>query len=76
MSHENFQQGIDAAKIYESQKVAAIFRSLAQATIDKIEINDSDKIIDVACGIGIVREDGFEIPPGELPVSEQELKSE
>jgi hypothetical protein len=37
MSHEIFQPGIDAAKIYESQKVATIFRPLAQTTIDKIE---------------------------------------
>ena len=71
-----FSKASTRQKIYQSQKVAAIFRSLAQATIDKIEINGSDKIIDVACGIGIVREGGFEIPPGELPVSEQELKSE
>jgi len=52
---KNFQPSIAAVKIYESQKVAAIFRPLAQATIDKIEINDSDKIIDVACDTGIVR---------------------
>ena len=37
MSRENFQPNIAVVIIYESQKVTAIFRPLAQATIDKIE---------------------------------------
>jgi ubiquinone/menaquinone biosynthesis C-methylase UbiE len=54
MGHENFQLSIDAARKYESQKVTAIFRPLAEATIDTIEIGDDDEVIDVACGTGIV----------------------
>jgi hypothetical protein len=51
---KTFSQASPRLKIYESQKVAAIFGPLVQATINKIEINDSNKIIDVACDTGIV----------------------
>ncbi len=54
MNHESFHLSADAAEMYETQKVIAIFRPLALATIDALDIDASDRIIDVACGTGIV----------------------
>lgn len=54
MNHESFHLNADAADIYESQKVVAIFRPLALATIEAIGIDPGDRVIDVACGTGII----------------------
>ena len=54
MNHESFHLTADAADIYESQKVVAIFRPLALATIEAIGIDPGDQVIDVACGTGII----------------------
>ena len=54
LNHESFHLNADAADIYESQKVVAIFRPLALATIGSIGIDPGDQVIDVACGTGIV----------------------
>ena len=54
MNHESFHLSADAADIYESQKVVAIFRPLALATVGAIGIDPSDQVIDVACGTGII----------------------
>ncbi|MBL4874587.1 MAG: class I SAM-dependent methyltransferase [Rhodobacteraceae bacterium] len=43
-----------AVALYEDQKVAAMFRPLACATLDAVEITETDVILDVACGTGIV----------------------
>ena len=53
-SHETYQLTANAAEIYETQKVVAIFRPLALATINQIDIEDSDQVVDIACGTGIV----------------------
>lgn len=54
MSRDSFQLSGNAAAIYEEQKVPAIFRPLALATLDAVPIGDDDRVIDVACGTGIV----------------------
>ena len=54
MNHESFHLNADAAAIYESQKVVAIFRPLALATVRAIGIDPGDQVIDVACGTGII----------------------
>ena len=45
---------LNAAAIYEEQKVKAIFGPLAAATLDAVSISDADTILDVACGTGIM----------------------
>lgn len=54
MNHESFHLNAKAADIYETQKVVAIFRPLAEATVGSIDIDASDRVLDVACGTGIV----------------------
>lgn len=44
----------NAAQIYEEQKVPEMFRPLAEATLSKIAVPDGIRVIDVACGTGIV----------------------
>ena len=54
MPKETFQLADNAAEIYEEQKVPAVFRPLALATLEAVRINDDDKVLDVACGTGVV----------------------
>ncbi len=54
MRKDSFQLAGNAAEIYEDQKVPAIFRPLAEATLDAVPIYPNDVILDVACGTGIV----------------------
>ncbi len=54
MTSNTFQLTKGAAQSYEGQKVPAIFRPLAEATVSEIELNENDKVLDVACGTGIV----------------------
>ena len=54
MAHDAFQLASGAAAIYEQQKVSAVFRPLAEATLDAIEVSRRDAVLDVACGTGIV----------------------
>lgn len=54
MSQDTFQLSHHAAEMYESQKVAVLFRPLAEATLQEIPINEYELVLDVACGTGIV----------------------
>lgn len=54
MARDTFQLAGGAAEIYERQKVMAIFRPLAEATLDAIDLSEDDVALDVACGTGIV----------------------
>jgi len=54
MTHETYQLTNQAAQIYESQKVPAMFRPLAEATINWIQVDPTDHVLDVACGTGIL----------------------
>ncbi|NRG19139.1 methyltransferase domain-containing protein [Rhizobiales bacterium] len=54
MTRDAFQLTADAAAIYEEQKVSSIFGPLARATLDRIPVAPDDRVLDVACGTGIV----------------------
>lgn len=54
MPKDTFQLSGNAADIYETQKVPAMFGPLADAMLGSVELNSSDRILDVACGTGIV----------------------
>ena len=46
-------QGI-GPQIYEEQKVPAMFRPLAEATLRQVDVPEGVRVIDLACGTGIV----------------------
>jgi len=54
MAQDAFQLTGSAAEIYEDQKVPAMFRPLAEATLNAVPLSGDDSILDVACGTGIV----------------------
>ncbi|MBY8977535.1 methyltransferase domain-containing protein [Rhodobacteraceae bacterium NNCM2] len=54
MPPDQYQLVGSAARIYEDQKVRAIFAPLARATLDVVPLATGDKLLDVACGTGIV----------------------
>ena len=54
MAKETFQLSDDAVAVYEDQKVKSMFEPLARVTVKAIPITSDDRILDVACGTGIV----------------------
>lgn len=44
----------NAAQIYEDQKVPSMFRPLAEATLREVAVPDGSRVIDIACGTGVV----------------------
>lgn len=54
MARDTFQLTGNAAAVYEEQKVPAIFRPLAQATLEAVELRPDERVLDAACGTGIV----------------------
>ncbi|NQW22046.1 MAG: methyltransferase domain-containing protein [SAR202 cluster bacterium] len=44
----------NVAQIYEEQNVPSMFRPLAELTLQHVVVNESDQVIDVACGTGIL----------------------
>ena len=48
MTRDAYQIARGAAATYEQQKVKAIFRPLAEATLAAIEISDEEIVLDVA----------------------------
>jgi ubiquinone/menaquinone biosynthesis C-methylase UbiE len=51
---EKFQLAGNAAQLYEAHKVAAIFRPLAEATLERVALGSDERLLDVACGTGIL----------------------
>jgi len=49
-----FQLEASAVEAYEAQKVTSIFAPLAEATLEQVHVSESDRVLDVACGTGIV----------------------
>ncbi len=54
MTRNRFPLKGDAARAYETHKVPAIFEPLASRTLEHVEIRPEARVIDVACGTGIV----------------------
>lgn len=54
MTKETFQLNASAASVYEEQKVKAMFAPLAKAILEIVKITQDDRILDIACGTGIV----------------------
>ena len=53
-SQNTYHLSTAAAQQYETQKVPSVFAPLAEATFDAIELPESVRVLDVACGTGIV----------------------
>lgn len=51
---ESFQLQGNAPQIYETLNVPALFRPLAEATLREVEVPPGARVIDIACGTGIV----------------------
>ncbi len=54
MKQNRFPLKGDAARAYETHKVPAIFEPLAARTLAQVEIRPGARVLDVACGTGIV----------------------
>lgn len=54
MSKDGYQLTSDAVRLYEEQKVPAVFGPLARATLAVHAVAPDDVVLDVACGTGIV----------------------
>lgn len=54
MATDRYQLSDNAARAYETQKVGSIFRPLAEQTVEHAALRESDRVLDVACGTGIV----------------------
>ena len=51
---ETFQLQGDSAQIYEGQQVPSLFRPLAELTFQHVDVPEGSRVLDAACGTGIV----------------------
>ena len=51
---ERYQLQGNAPQIYEEQSVPTIFQPLAELTLQHVDVDEGARVIDVACGTGIV----------------------
>ena len=51
---EGYQLQGNAPQIYEEQSVPTIFQPLAEITLQHVDVAEGARVIDVACGTGIV----------------------
>jgi len=80
---ESFQLQGNAPQIYEQHKVPAIFRPLAERTLQRVGVHEGARVIDIACGTGIVarlaaekvgksgKVVGIDLNPGMIEVARQ-----
>jgi len=54
---ESFLIPLDVAESYEARFVPAIFAEWAPRLLDAVEISPGDRVLDVACGTGVVARD-------------------
>src|SRR5688572_16510230 len=78
MSDESWQVSAEAAEIYESRFVPAIFAEWAPRIADAADVNAGANVLDVACGTGVVAREcarrgavvtGLDLNPGMLSVA-------
>jgi SAM-dependent methyltransferase len=83
MSDSSLQAGIDAAHAYEALMVPALFGEWATRVADAAQIEPGQRVLDVACGTGILAREaalrtgptglvaGLDVSPGMLAVARQ-----
>jgi len=88
MGKDTFQLAGNAAAIYEEQKAPAVFRPLARETLNALSIENDAKVLDVACGTGIVGREimkqlgavgrvvGIDLNSGMIDVARQLISAE
>ncbi len=54
MAEAGYQLQGNAAQQYEQNNVPRILRAKAEAMFDRVELQEGDRVLDVACGTGIV----------------------
>jgi len=54
VQQERYQLGAGAAENYERNYVPVMFAPLAERLLDSVELRPGDRVLDVACGTGIV----------------------
>jgi len=68
-----YQLATSAVDAYETQKVKSIFAPLAKATLSKVQIADGGRVLDVACGTGIMARSIRECFGPAIPISGVDL---
>lgn len=80
---DELQAAIEGAQAYENLHVDALFRQWAEPVLDAAEVGVGDRVLDVACGTGVVAREavrrvgssgsvaGLDIGPGMLAVAER-----
>ncbi len=83
MSDPELQAQIDAAAAYEEFFVPALFGQWAPRVVDAAQIRSGDRVLDVACGTGVLAREaasrvapsgsvaGVDLNPGMLEVAAQ-----
>jgi ubiquinone/menaquinone biosynthesis C-methylase UbiE len=54
VQHQQWQQGGSAAEIYQREIVPRITMLWAKDLVDRVELRHGDRVLDVACGTGVV----------------------
>ena len=54
MGEPSLQSQIDAARAYETIMVPALFREWAEPILDAAEVQADQRVLDVACGTGVL----------------------